>query len=127
MDNGTSGQDVANALAQSRSVQGLVRVLNLFGTKYSGTCCFKFDRHNAEGVEINFGTSDKGAARDGLPDMIRMLALTDELMMLEAMISNLRDRGAESRLIDELVSEAHGLIAQLYPDLKIAHGPDSNA
>lgn len=124
---GSNEVDVAAAFSQSRSMQGLVRVLNLFGAKYPGMCCFNFVRESAEGVEIDFGAHDKAASEHGLRDMTRMLALTDELMLLEAMISNLRDRQADAALISDLIDDAHKIIKQLYPDVEIVDGAAGNA
>lgn len=111
---------VAGALANSRSIQGVVRVLNLFGSKYPGTCSVVFTRKSEEGVEIDFGASDAGSASHGINDFMKWLDLTDRLMLLEAMIANLRDRRADGVLIEDLIKEAHTIIETLYPGLEVA-------
>lgn len=109
----------AGALAQSRSVQGVIRVLDLFANKHPGLCLFEFKRAEAQGVEVNFGTSSAsgggGGGGAGLADLLRMVELTDQLMLLEAMISSLRDRRVDPVLIEALVLEAEGVARALYP------------
>jgi hypothetical protein len=122
MSDDFGGLGFAGALAQSRSVQALVRTMNLFAETHEGACSFKFERHGPEGVEINFGTSNKGASERGLNDVIAVLSMTEELMLLQAMIANLQDRKADHVLINALVDEAHVLIKKLYPSMSIAEG-----
>lgn len=123
MSDDFGGLGFAGALAQSRSVQGLVRAMNLFAERHPGDCSFKFDRRGAEGVEINFGTSNKAAAEDGLGDAIRLLSLTEDLMLIQSMIANLRDRRADPALINALVDEARDLVKALYPGMDITEPP----
>lgn len=112
----------AGAVSQSRSVQALVRVMNLFGAKYPGGCSISLSKGRDDGVEIHFGASDKQASEHGLDDFLGWLALTDQLILLEAIISSLRDRGAPAELINAMVEEAHLLVKKLYPDAKVVTG-----
>ena len=127
MSDDFGGLGFAGALAQSRSVQGLVRAMNLFAQKHPGACCFKFDRLGPEGVEINFGTSNTAAAGAGLADAIRFLSLTEELMLTQAMIANLQDRRADPDLIGVLVDEARDLVKTLYPGMDITELPNAKS
>lgn len=110
------GDGVAQALANSRSMQGVVRVLNLYGGRLGGNCELRFVRHGDSGVEINLGSSNTHIDE---PKFSEWLAKTDELMLLEAMISSLKDRNADSKLISDLVDEANALVLSLYPNIKV--------
>ena len=107
----------AGAVSQSRSIQGLARVLKLYAARHPGPCELRM-KMSGEGVEIDFGSGQAGAAT-GLDDFLRYLQQTDELMLLEAMVAILRDRRADEALIESLIEEAHELVAVLYPDARI--------
>lgn len=116
MANDLENLGFAGALAQSRSVQSIIRVLDLFATKHPGVCTFEFKREQAQGVEVNFGTSSSsGGTETGLSDLLRLISGTEQLMLLEAMIASLRDRRADSVLVEKLVVEAEALAKALYP------------
>ena len=116
MANDLENLGFAGALAQSRSVQSIIRVLDLFATKHPGICTFEFKREQAQGVEVNFGTSSSsGGTEVGLSDLLRLISGTEQLMLLEAMIASLRDKRADAVLIETLVVEAEALAKALYP------------
>lgn len=112
------GDGVAQALANSRSMQGVVRVLNLYGGHFGGNCELRFVRHGDSGVEVNLGSSNTQIDEHKFSEW---LVKTDELMLLEAMISSLRDRHADSKLISDLIDEANALVLSLYPNVKVEH------
>jgi hypothetical protein len=118
MDTQWSELGFAGALAQSRSIQSLARVLKLYAQKYPGECQLIFKNGPDGGIEIDFGSSDAGAAT-GLEDFMRYLQQTDDLMLLESIIENLRDRRADEALIDSLIDEAKDLVGVLYPEALI--------
>lgn len=125
MDEKVGNLGFGPALAQSRTVQGVLRALNLFGEKYPGVCTLVFKRVDENGVEVDFGTAHKRASKDGLDDFLSMVTQTDELMLLEAMVSNLRDRGADPALVAAFVDEAAALVEKLYPKAKFIAETDN--
>lgn len=116
----------AGALAQSRAMQSIVRVMQLYSAKHPGPCSFIFKKGDGDdGVGIDFGTGNETGASTGLADLLSLIEMTDQLMFLEAMISNLRDRHADREIIDDLIGEAKVLIEKMYPGMAIADEPVS--
>lgn len=117
----------AGALAQSRAMQSIVRVMQLYSQMHPGDCSFVFKKGaDDDGVAIDFGTANETGSSSGLADLLSLVEMTDQLLLLEAMISNLRDRRADRELIDDLIGEATVLIRKMYPGVEIAAEPGAS-
>ena len=103
------------AVAQSRSIQGLVRVMGLFEKKYPGGCSVALKQLTSEGVEMDFSASPF-AEKEGLNDFLDWLNLTDRFMQLESVLAWANEKGIDVELTKELMDEAKSILQVLYPE-----------
>lgn len=104
--------DFAQKLAQSKSMQGLVRALGLFAKRHPDGGSVKVQWMDG-GASVDFGAGASAAER-GPMDFIEALEKTEELMFLEQVIDRLKGWGGQAELIDSLVEQAEKLAREIY-------------